>query len=234
MLNSPDRQLLRIGAIAFVLGPLVLFVSTLMHPLEADPNDAVAAFTEYAADRFWVGTHLGQFLGVAIIVTALVMLSRSLEEGKAAAWSRIGLAGAIATLASTAVLQAVDGVALKFMVDRWAAAPPEQQLAIFEAAFGVRQVEAGLASLTSLLFGITVTVYGVAMILSPIYPVWVGLLAILGQGTAAGAVVLAYTGFSESMMMINMPASLFLLVWMIVVGVLMWRRVDKERTSSSS
>lgn len=79
-----------------MLGPLVLFVSTLMHPLEADPNDAVTAFTEYAADRLWVGTHLGQFLGVAIIVAALVMLSRSLEEGKAAAWSRIGLAGAIA------------------------------------------------------------------------------------------------------------------------------------------
>ena len=124
------------------------------------------------------------------------------------------------------MLQAVDGVALKFMVDRWAGAPPEQQLAIFEAAFGVRQVEAGLASLTSLLFGITVTAYGVAMILSPIYPVWVGFLAILaGLVTAAGAVVLAYTGFSESMMMINMPANLLLLVWMIVVGVLMWRRV---------
>ncbi len=172
MLNSSDRQVLRIGAIAAMLGPLVLFVSTLMHPLEADPNDAAAAFTEYAADRLWVGTHLGQFLGMAIIVAALVMLSRSLEEGKAAAWSRIGLAGAIATLAATAVLQAVDGVALKFMVDRWAGAPPEQQPAIFEAAFGVRQVEAGLASLTSLLFAITVTVYGVATILSPIYPVW--------------------------------------------------------------
>ena len=154
------------------------------------------------------------------------MLSRSLDGGKAAAWSSIGLAGAIATLASTAVLQAVDGVALKFMVDRWAAASPEQQRAIFEAAFGVRQVEVGLASLTSLLFGITVTVYGVAMILSPIYPVSVGSLAILGGlGTAAGAVVLAYTGFSESMMMINMPANLLLLAWMIAVGVLMWRRV---------
>ena len=235
MLNSSDRQHFRIGAITAVLGPLLLFVSTLMHPLEADPNDAVAAFTEYAADRLWVGTHLGQFLGVAIIVAALVMLSRSLEEGKSAAWSRIGLAGAIATLASTAVLQAVDGVALKFMVDRWVGAPPEQQAVIFEAAFGVRQIEAGLASLTSFLFGITVTVYGVAMVLSPIYPVWAGLLAILGGlGTTAGAVVLAYTGFSESMMMINMPANLLLLLWMIVVGVLMWRRVDKERTSSSS
>ncbi len=111
------------------------------------------------------------------------------------------------------------------MVDRWAGAPPAQQPAIFEAAFAVRQVEAGLASLTSLLFGITVTAYGVALILSPVYPIWVGFVAMLGGlGTVAGAVILAYTGFSASMMMINMPANLLLLVWMIVVGVLMWRR----------
>ena len=218
-----------------MLGALLLFVSTLMHPLGADPNDAVAAFTEYAADRLWVGSHLGQFLGVAMIVAALVALSRTLEEGKAAAWSRIGLAGAIASLAAMAALQAVDGVALKFMVDRWAAAPAEQQPVVFEAAFGVRQVEIGLASLISLLFGITVTVYGVAVILSPIYPSWVGFLAILaGLGTAAAGVVQAYTGFSRLAMTISMSASLLLLVWMIVVGVLMWSRVGKEHTGDSA
>ena len=29
--------------------------------MSADPNDAPAAFAEYAADRIWVATHLGQF-----------------------------------------------------------------------------------------------------------------------------------------------------------------------------
>ena len=235
MLNSSDRQLLRIGAIAAMLGPLLLFVSTLMHPVGADPNDAVAAFREYAADRLWVGSHLGQFLGLAITVAALVTLSRTLEEGKAAAWSRIGFAGAVASLAAAAALQAVDGVALKFMVDRWAAATAEQQPAIFEAALGVRQVEIGLASLMSLLFGITVAVYGVAMTLSPIYPSWVGFLAMLdGLGIAAAGIVQAYTGFSESAMMISMPAGLLLLVWMIVIGVLMWSRVSKEHMGDSA
>ncbi len=217
-----------------MLGPLLLFFSTLMHPLGADPNDAVADFREYAADRLWVGSHLGQFLGMAIIVAALVTLSRTLEEGKAAAWSRIGFAGAVASLAAAAALQAVDGVALKFMVDRWAAATAEQQPAIFEAAFGVRQVEIGLASLMSLLFGITVAVYGVAIIVNPTYGRWVGYMALLGGlGTAAAGIAQAYTGFSESAMMISMPAGLLLLVWMIVIGVLMWRLVRKEHRSDS-
>ena len=42
MLNSSDRQLLRIGAIAAVLGPLVLFVSTVMHPLFEGSIERVA------------------------------------------------------------------------------------------------------------------------------------------------------------------------------------------------
>ena len=120
------------------------------------------------------------------------------------------------------------------MVDKWAAAPAEQQPAIFEAAFGVRQVEIGLASLMSLLFGITVAVYGVAIIVSPTYGRWVGFMALLGGlGTAAAGIAQAYTGFSESVMMISMPASLLLLIWMIVVGVLMWRLVRKEHRSDN-
>jgi hypothetical protein len=37
-------------------------------------------------------------------------------------------------------------------------------------------------------------------------------------------VLIAYTGFSELAMVINMPASFLLLVWMLTVGVFMWRR----------
>jgi hypothetical protein len=46
-----------LGAVAAIVGPLLLFVFTLLHPLRADPNDAPAAFAEYAADSFWVWSH---------------------------------------------------------------------------------------------------------------------------------------------------------------------------------
>ena len=50
----------------------------------------------------------------------------------------------------TTALKAVDGVALKVMVDAWAVAPAAQKEAAFYAAFAVRQVEIGLASVLSL------------------------------------------------------------------------------------
>ena len=223
--STMDRSLLRIGAVVAVVGAVLLFVSTLLHPFEADPNDALAAFREYAADRLWIASHLGQFLGVAFMVAALVALSRTLAEGAAGAWSRIGVAGAVASLAVAAVLQAVDGVALKFMVNEWAAAPAEQQQSLFQAALGVRQIEIGLASMMSLLFGLTVTAYGVATLLGRTYPHWLGWVGIIGGvGTSAGGVAQAYTGFSGLAMAISMPASLLILLWMIAAGVSMWRR----------
>lgn len=59
-----------------IAGPIVFFVGTYLHPLGADPNDAVAAFTEYAADHWWIASHLTQLVGVILIVVALLFLAQ--------------------------------------------------------------------------------------------------------------------------------------------------------------
>lgn len=203
----------------------MLFVGTYLHPQQADPNEAVSAFAEYAVDPLWVASHLTQLAGVALMVAALLFLAQQLEARSGTGWSRVAAGGAIASLAVAAALQAVDGIALKVMVDAWAAAPAPQKEITFHAAFAVRQVEIGLASMMSLSFGLTVTVYGVALLVDRTYPKWVGGLAIVGGvPTTIAGVVMAYTGFSGLAMAINMPASFILLVWMLVLGVFMWRR----------
>ncbi len=213
----------RIGAIGAMSGAVLLVVGTYLHPSKADPNDAARAFAEYAADQLWVATHLIQFLGVVLMVGALVLLSRRMANGLAAHWAHLGMAGAIGSLAVTTALQAVDGVALKVMVDTWAAAPKDEQAMLFQAAFAVRQVEVGLASLTSVLFGVTVVVYGIALVVDRRFPKWLGVLGIAGGVPllVAGALV-AHTGFSGVAMAISMPSSMLLLVWMISVGMSMW------------
>ena len=104
-----DRNLLRIGGAAAVVGATLLFIGTFLHPAQADPNDALAAFQEYAADDLWVASHLTQFFGFALIVAGLVALSRSLSTGVTAGLARLAVAGSVASLALVAVMQAVDG-----------------------------------------------------------------------------------------------------------------------------
>ena len=219
-MSAPDRPAAACG----IGGSVVLLVGTRLHPMRANPNDPVAAFTEYAADRLWIASHLVQLAGIALIVAALLLLSRRLDATRAAPWSRFAAACAIASLGVATALQAVDGVALKAIVDTWAAAPEAQKQAAFYAALAVRHVEIGLASTASLLFGLTVIAYGVALIRGRIYPVWIGIFALVpGIGSAIAGVLMAYSGFSALAMAISMPASALLLLWMLGIGVMMWR-----------
>ena len=215
----------RIGPIAAISGAALLFVGTYLHPMDADPNVPLAAFTEYAADHHWVASHLMQLFGVLLMAAALTLLSRRLADGPAAEWATVGMAAAIASSAVASALQAVDGVALKAMVDSWAAAQDPGKAALFHAAFGVRQIEIGLASIASLLLGLTVSIYGIALLIDHRFPRWIGAFAIAGGApTAIAGVVMAYTGFSAVAMDINMPSSSLLLLWMTALGVYAWRR----------
>ncbi len=220
---------MRGASVAAVGGALLLFIGTFVHPSEADPNEALAAFTEYADDQLWVASHFTQLIGVVLIVGSLIYLSRILAGGSARALAWIGAAGAIATLATAAALQAVDGIALKIMVDVWAEAAEPDKTTLFYSTYGVRQIEVGLASIVSLLFGLTFCVYGVALIADRDFSRWLGWLAIIGGILIATAgVVIAYTGFSALAMSIYIPSSALLLVWMIALGVLLWRRSAEE------
>jgi hypothetical protein len=142
----------KVGPLAAIGGALLLFIGTWMHPMDADPNIPIAAFTEYAADHHWVASHLTELFGVLLMSAALILLLRRLFDGPGADWAVLATAGVIAGLAAAAALQAVDGVALKVMVDAWAAAPASAKLIFLQTAFAVRQIEIGLASVTSLLF----------------------------------------------------------------------------------
>lgn len=226
--TSTRQSLTRMGAVTAVGGALLLLVATLLHPLASDPNDPASAFAEYAQDSLWVWSHLGQFLGIAMLAMSLVALASTLESGPAAAWGRVGSTSAAVTIATAAALQAVDGVALKVLVDRWAAASTEARSLAFEAAFVVRQIEIGLAALLSLASGLTLLVFGLAIVLSRRYPVWLGGLGLVaGLGQVVAGAAQATTGFSGSAMTLSMVASALLLVWGILAGVLMWREVPK-------
>src|SRR5438093_12198431 len=100
----------RINATCAITGSVLLFVGTYLHPMGADPNQAVAAFTEYAADHLWVASHLTQLAGVALMVAALLLLTQQLRMGSGTTWAGVAAGGAIASLAVAGALRAGDGV----------------------------------------------------------------------------------------------------------------------------
>lgn len=223
-----SQSLACLGAVAAPIGAVVFIVSTLLHPSASAPSDFPAALAEYAASSHWVGIHLGQFVGVAAEGMALVALAATFEPGRATAWARIGLAGTVASVAVYAAVQAVDGVANHVMAHRWAVAGGEARVLGYEAAFAVRQIEVGLTSLFGLVFGSTLIVFGLAMLLSIRYPAWLGGTGLLGGlGTLAIGLEQAFNGFSDLALTLFMVVGPIDLIYANVTGILLLRLVPQ-------
>lgn len=221
----------RLNAGAAILGAIGLFGGTLLHPMHADPNVPTAAFAEYASDNVWVFSHFLQFIGMLLMVWVLVWLSKRLSS----VWAVWGATLAMASLGLAGALQAVDGVALKMMVNQWAVAVgPEKQM-LFYATLDVRQIEIGLASLVSFGLGLTVILYSLAFSVERIFARWLNWLALVGGGaTLVASGMMAVSGFSAEVMNVNMPASLALLVWMLAIGVGLWSQASVAKINKSA
>lgn len=216
---SSDKNIFNAGAAAATAGAAILTLATLLHPLHAHPTDAPAAFAEYAADRLWVVTHLGQLAGIVLIGGALLALSWCWRSSPVRAWAAAGAVGTIVSITVGGALQAVDGIALKVMVDRLAAAAPEQRALVFEATFALRQVEVGVASVLALFLGLTVALYGVAQWRDAYTSKWLAGLGLISGGLMfAGGIVQAHTGFSDATMAFSMPGGVLFVAWALGVA----------------
>lgn len=217
-IRSSDNQLYRVGGIAAILGVAIQIVrqaSDRFHPM-SEPGNPAVAFADYAAHEHWVLAHLLEFLGFALFFGALVVLSWRLRAGRAAGWAVVGAAGAVMSLTLAAALQAVDGIALKVLVNRWAEAPAESQELLFESAYVVRQIEGGLLAMFMLGLGLTILLYGVALLREEAAPNWLGILGMAaGPLTVVLSVVLALDPFGE---MTGHAGSLGLLFGVGVLG----------------
>ena len=220
----------RIGAIALPLGIILLVVSTAVHPSKEDVMNNPAVFMEYAQSDSWVAVHLAQWFAALLIFGGWVALYYSIatKPEAGAGVARFGLAAAVLTLASITMLQAIDGVALKWAVDAWAGAPANQETAAFAAAEALRWTEYALQSYSNILLGLTLTLYGLAIALGTVYPRWLGWVA-AGSGVAwiVHGLMVPYIGLFDSLP--RGVALVLLAVWAFIMAFLMWRNGSRGR-----
>lgn len=214
-----------VSSALLIAGAALLFVGTSLHPMHEDPNDALAAFGEYAADHIWLFSHMAQLAGVLSMVAGLVLILGRLSDGPLRGWALLTILFGAASLAAAAALQAVDGIALKAVVNAWAAADTATKPSLFSAAFAVRQIEVGFAAISAMLLGLTVLLANVALRQARRCPLWLSLLGGVGAvSVLVGGFATAATGFSGTAMAANMPGSMVLLVWVVLLAVADFQR----------
>jgi hypothetical protein len=227
--GKDETMTTRFGALALPLGIVVLIAATILHPSREDVMDNPAVFREYAQSDNWVAVHFAQWGAALLFIAGLVALYSAIttKATAAAGAARLGLIAAVLTGAAITMLQAVDGVALKWAVDAWVSAPADQVVAAFAAAEAVRWTEYGLQSYSNILLGLTLMLFGVALVIGTAYPRWPGWIA-AGSGVAwiIHGLIVPYTGFFDSIP--RLIALGLAGVWAFIMAFLMWRTSDRE------
>jgi hypothetical protein len=225
------------GSVAFLAGMVIFLVSTILHPGREDPTNHPLVFAEYAEDDLWIASHIGQFAGGMLafaggFIALFRLLSRS-ESGIASALAWMGLATTIAAGSTLAVLQAVDGIALKMAVDSWFALPPSsaedeqgEKAIAFQVAEGIRWIEIAANSLFRILQGSVGIIFGVAIAASATtLSRWIGALGVFaGVATLILGVNVAYVGFATVGSIEDTLSTWTYLAWVIILGIFMWRK----------
>ena len=95
----------------------------------------------------------------------------------------------------------------------------------------MRWTEYSLQSYSNILLGLTLILYGLAIMLGTVYPRWLGWVA-AGSGVAwiVHGLMVPYVGFFDSTP--RLVAIVLLAVWAFVMAFLMWRNSSHGRIAS--
>jgi len=157
------------------------------------------------------------------------------------AW--LGLAVTIVAASTFAILQAVEGIALKRAVDSWYAIPPaattttsssssEEKAIAFRLAEAIRWTEIGINSFNRIIQGVVAILFGVAIAKSAILSRWIGWLGVFsGAATIVAGVGVAYLGFAP-IPIVGDLATFISFAWVIILGVFMWRKTTVKEAIS--
>jgi hypothetical protein len=238
---TPQFNLLRMGSIAFLVGVVIVIVSTLLHPGREDPANNPLVFMEYANSNSWVAVHIGQFVGGIVVFGGGFGVLHSLlvrsESSTTSALAWIGFAVAIMTASAFAILQAVDGIALKRAVDSWAAAPAGEKVSSFRVAEGIRWIEIGTNSIFRILQGTVAVIFGVAIVKSMLLSRWICEAGVLvGAISIIAGIEVAYVGFGiytnfgglRGISMIIYSIIIYF-IWVAGVGIFMWGKTMSKK-----
>jgi hypothetical protein len=222
---------LRIGAIALVVGSIVVFVCRGLHG-DLPAADAAAALAFIAARPIYAVVHLGAVLGVVVWVAGLVALANTLAAPAAAVLGRLGAAVALVGAAVYTVDFSIDGFAGRALAEQWIAASPAGRADLELAATTAFQMLRG-TSLTAIiiLWGLPLILFGLASVLEGYAP-WLGWTGVAIGGVTFIATVAEFL-WPDSIPGVWIYGGLVSLVqiWTAALGVALWRSGASGRRS---
>ena len=229
-LIASERESLRWGAVCAIAGGLLAIIGNVLHP-RPEPTQILdpAAYVHEVADApLWVFAHVDLIVVSILFLLAWVALAHSISTSRAAGLARFALAVALVDTIVHIITLIIDGVVMRNAADAYLTTPVDSQPAALAAFGALFQLLFGLFDGWELLWGFTFVLFGLAVVRSGSYPAWLGWIGVVG-GVVLSAIGLTdiVIGSTELTFLALFPAAAAIVsVWLMAVGVLMWKRAS--------
>lgn len=217
--DMPDKHLLRIGAVAAFLGVIGGFAAAMVEPGRV--GDADEAIRKIAEMDGWTGRWLVHLAGSLLLVTALVVVTRTFTDGPAREWARVGQA-LLVIAGSLGLAEVLVGAGTKSLADGWASAAPGSELPYLTAFEAAWNTTVNLDFGAIVVVGVFELILAMAILSSSVYPRWLGWA--FGASGVLGLVGIVLELWSPVGTALNLVSALVTYVVLVALGVSLWRR----------
>jgi Domain of unknown function (DUF4386) len=202
-----------------------MVIGGLLMPYAAKPTSNVQEMLKPLGEHEFRAqvSSLLMIMGIWAMMIGATAVYRSITTG-GAAWARLGFYFILVGTAVWTVTLSQD-VATASAAANWLAAPAAGKEAAYSAVAAVNAVSRGLYPMTIIVYWLAYTFLGIAMVLSNVYPRWLGWVGlILGITGVAVGIIQNFTARSTTFTLIFAVLSLLTTLWALVVGIWVARK----------
>lgn len=224
-----DGMVFRIGGVAAVAGAILAGIGNLVHPVTPE-HDPVGVARVIADSGMWTPVHLAIVLGIFLMLIGLIAISHSIRGGLAGGLARLGLFAAVAGTTIGLILVILDGVAARQLAQEWASAAPGERATALGLVHVNETLNFALASLFNLVFAAaTFILFGLAVVLSGVYPRWLGWTVVVAGVASIGAgLIQALVGEpTTASRVLTIFGPTIITMWELVMGILLLRKAHE-------
>jgi hypothetical protein len=221
------RYATRLGAIMAIVGGIAFMIFNMLHARADDIEIYQNQIQAVADSDIWIVDHLGLGIGMLVLSVGLLFLGRSIVGGRAQVGSRSPNLRCSPAWDSALCCSQLTASHRSSFTTRLLLHRPANRRQRSESLNLMEQIDVGLFSMWIIVFfGFTFGSYGAALKMSDSYHMAYGWIAlVLGIVAIAIGLFQAIDGLSTEVTTYAFAGVASVLnVWVIVIGVNMWRR----------
>lgn len=213
----------KIASIGFIVGAILLVIFSVLEPHVSDPSDTQAVLQKFGENETLTEACLLLIAVGSWAVMAGVMGVYRAISARGAAWARLGFYGILLGTTILTISSAL-GMAEAGAAANWLAAG--KAVTAYSIAASLHAGCLSVQTMGYIGYWLALGILGIGMVLSAVYPRWMGWIGIvLGIGTmAAVGIVMAFAGPGSTTQVVSIVLSLLSCLYALAVGVWVARK----------